>query len=308
MENINLNNNINIEKSAIYVVATPIGNIEDITIRALKILNNVDFILAEDTRVTLKLLNAYNIKKPLYSYHSHSTEKKINEYINNILNGSSVAIVSDAGTPCISDPGVSIISKAIENNIKVIPIGGISAFTALLSASGISGNTLFVGFLSNKSGKRKNQLKELYSNEKNIIILYESVHRIKACIEDIVNIFGENTYVVIKLMPKIYYVRSQIMTIDKIGGTQNIQFNSKVKYSDGPSQLGSDKIEISNESKIALQNKKLIDIVKQSPEIREEKVAEAKKRLEMYMKDGALRKEVLNSLANSIIDAMPIDE
>ena len=98
------------------------------------------------------------------------------------------------------------------------------------------------------------------------------------------------------------------MTIDKIGGTQNIQFNSKVKYSDGPSQLGSDKIEISNESKIALQNKKLIDIVKQSPEIREEKVAEAKKRLEMYMKDGALRKEVVNSLANSIIDAMPIDE
>ena len=197
MENINLNDNINIEQSAIYVVATPIGNIEDITIRALKILSNVDFILAEDTRVTLKLLNAYNIKKPLYSYHSHSTEKKINEYINNILNGSSVAIVSDAGTPCISDPGVSIITKAIENNIKIIPVGGISAFTTLLSASGVSGNTLFAGFLSNKSGKRKNQLKELYSNEKNIIVLYESVHRIKACIEDIVNIFGENTYVVI---------------------------------------------------------------------------------------------------------------
>ncbi|WP_157150995.1 flagellar biosynthesis anti-sigma factor FlgM [Brachyspira sp. SAP_772] len=98
------------------------------------------------------------------------------------------------------------------------------------------------------------------------------------------------------------------MTIDKIGGTQNIQFNSKVKYSDKTSQLGSDRLEISNESKIALQNKRLVELVKQSPDIREEKVAEAKKRLEMYMKDGALRKEVLNSLANSIIDVMPIDE
>ena len=98
------------------------------------------------------------------------------------------------------------------------------------------------------------------------------------------------------------------MTIDKIGGTQNIQFNSKVKYSDKPSQLGSDRIDISNESKIALQNKKLVDLVKQSPDIEEEKIAEARKRLEMYMKDGALRKEVVNSLANSIIDAMPIDE
>ena len=98
------------------------------------------------------------------------------------------------------------------------------------------------------------------------------------------------------------------MTIDKIGGTQNIQFNSKVKYSDKSSQLGSDRIEISNESKIALQNKKLVDLVKQSPDIEEEKITEARKRLEMYMKDDALRKEVLSSLANSILDVMPVDE
>ena len=102
--------------------------------------------------------------------------------------GAKYAYLVDKNIKCI---------KTIENNIKIIPVGGISAFTTLLSASGISGNTLFVGFLSNKSGKRKNQLKELYSNEKNIIVLYESVHRIKACIEDIVNIFGENTYIVI---------------------------------------------------------------------------------------------------------------
>ena len=111
MEFFNNNENNQIKKSAIYVVATPIGNMEDITIRALKTLNNVDFILAEDTRVAIKLLNFYKIKKPLYSYHSHSSENKINKYIENILKGNSAAIISDAGTPCISDPGVSIISK-----------------------------------------------------------------------------------------------------------------------------------------------------------------------------------------------------
>ena len=197
MELFNNNENNQIKKSAIYVVATPIGNMEDITIRALKTLNNVDFILAEDTRVAIKLLNFYKIKKPLYSYHSYSSENKINHYIENILKGDSAAIISDAGTPCISDPGVSIINKAIENNINIIPIGGISAFTTLLSVSGLSGNILFVGFLSNKSGRRRNQLKELYNIEKNIIIIYESVHRIKNCIEDIVNIFGENTDIII---------------------------------------------------------------------------------------------------------------
>lgn len=170
---------------------------EDITIRALKILKNVDFILAEDTRVAIKLLNYHNIKNTLLSYHSHSYENKINKYIQEISNGKSAAIISDAGTPCISDPGVSIIKKAIENNIKIIPIGGISAFTSLLSVSGISGNTLFVGFLSNKSGKRKNQLKELYEKEKNIIVIYESVHRVKECIEDIVNIFSQKVDIII---------------------------------------------------------------------------------------------------------------
>ena len=186
-----------IESSAIYIVATPIGNLEDITIRALKTLNSVDFILAEDTRVTIKLLKHYNIKKQIFSYHSYSSENKTNDYIKQILDGKSVALVSDAGTPCISDPGVGIIKKAIENNIKVIPIGGISAFTTLLSASGISGDTLFVGFLSNKKQKRKNQLNTLKENEKNIIVLYESVHRVVNCIEDINEVFGENTQIIV---------------------------------------------------------------------------------------------------------------
>lgn len=191
------NKEINIEKKSIYVVATPIGNMEDITIRALKVLNSVDFILSEDTRVAMKLLNYYNIKKSIFPYHSHSKENKIDTYIKKVLDGKSTAIISDAGTPCISDPGVSIIKKAIENEIKIIPIGGISAFTTLLSASGISGDTLFIGFLSNKSGKRKNQLKSIKEKYNNIIVIYESVHRIIKCLEDIVNIFGEKIELIV---------------------------------------------------------------------------------------------------------------
>lgn len=170
---------------------------EDITIRALKILRNADFILSEDTRVALKLLNFYNIKNTLFSYNSHSSKHKIDGYINDILKGKSAAIISDAGTPCISDPGVSIIKTAIEKNIKIVPAGGISAFTSLLSVSGLSGDTFFAGFLSNKSGKRRNQLKKLHQNQKSIIAIYESVHRVKECIWDIVNIFGEKTNIVI---------------------------------------------------------------------------------------------------------------
>lgn len=187
-----------IEKNTLYVVATPIGNLSDITIRALDILKKVDFILAEDTRTASKLLNYYKIKNTLISYHSHSSKVRVEQSIAMIKNGESGALISDAGTPCISDPGVTLINLAIEKKIKIVPIGGISAFTSLLSVSGLStGHTLFVGFLSNKSGSRRNQLKNLKENEHNLIVLYESVHRIISCMEDIVNIFGENTDIVL---------------------------------------------------------------------------------------------------------------
>lgn len=186
-----------VEKNTLYVVATPIGNMSDITIRALHILKNTDFILAEDTRVTSRLLNYYGIKNTLIAYHSHSSKVKTEQCISMIENGKSAALVSDAGTPSISDPGVSLINTALSRNVKVVPIGGISAFTSLLSVSGLSGYTLFVGFLSNKHGSRKNQMKKLKETESNIIVFYESVHRIIPFIEDVVNIFGENTEVVV---------------------------------------------------------------------------------------------------------------
>lgn len=176
-----------------YVVATPIGNLADITFRAVETLKEVNFILAEDTRHAINLLNHYNIKKELLSYHSASSKTRVETAIKRIERGESAALISDAGTPCISDPGVTLVAKAIENNITVVPIPGVTAFTALLSVSGVSvGGCLFLGFLSNKSGTRRNQLKNMFENEKKLLVIYESVHRIEAFIEDVFVIFGDS--------------------------------------------------------------------------------------------------------------------
>lgn len=189
---------MDILEKTIYVVATPIGNMSDITYRAVDTLKNVSFIMAEDTRVSSKLLNHYQIKKELVSYHSHSSNVRIEYLLSRIEKGDSAALISDAGTPAISDPGVVLVAKALERNINIVPIPGVSAFTTLLSVSGIPiNNMLFMGFLSNKPGKRKNQLSKIYECEKKIIVFYESVHRIEAFLKDISSIFGENTYIVL---------------------------------------------------------------------------------------------------------------
>ncbi len=193
-----LDNSLAQEKPCLYVVATPIGNLGDITYRAIKTLKNVDFILAEDTRHTSKLLNYYEIKKPITSYHSHSSKSKSLKLLDRIESGESAALVSDAGTPCISDPGVLIVKEALERGIKVVPIPGVSAMTALACVSGVSvAPMLYVGFLSNKSATRKNQLTALYENEKKLIVFYESVHRIKAFLEDVHSIFDKSSSVVV---------------------------------------------------------------------------------------------------------------
>ena len=185
-------------KNTIYIVSTPIGNLEDITFRAIQVLNDVDFIMAEDTRVSVKLLNHYNIKKEMIAYHSHSSDVRVNTCLSKIENGMSAALISDAGTPCISDPGVSLVAEALKRNISVVPIPGVTAFTTLLQASGLPCNNFaFFGFLSNKGGTRKNQLKNIHENEKKVAIIYESVHRIEACIKDINDIFGEETPIVL---------------------------------------------------------------------------------------------------------------
>jgi len=189
---------MDILEKTIYVVATPIGNMSDITYRAVHTLKNVSFIMAEDTRVSSKLLHYYEIKKEMVSYHSHSSNVKLESLLSRIEKGESAALISDAGTPAISDPGVVLVSRALERNISVVPIPGVTAFTTLLSVSGLPvNNMLFVGFLSNKPGKRKNQLQALYENDKKVIVFYESVHRIEAFMEDVSNIFGSDTHIVL---------------------------------------------------------------------------------------------------------------
>ena len=164
----------------LYIVATPIGNLEDITFRALRILKEVDYILCEDTRTTKKLLNRYEIKTKTISYHAHSTSAKESSIINMLKEGNNLALVSDAGTPCISDPGVLLVAnvrKELGVDAKVVPIPGPSAIISALSASGIpSSEFVFLGFLPHKKG-RETLFKEI-AISKRTIVFYESTHRI----------------------------------------------------------------------------------------------------------------------------------
>lgn len=168
------------EIGTLYIVATPIGNMEDITLRALRILKEVDYVLCEDTRTTQNLLNKYDIKTKTMSYHAHSTDGRELTIINLLKGGKNLALVSDAGTPCISDPGVMLVSnirKEFGLDAKVSPIPGPSALISALSASGISSaEFVFLGFLPHKKG-RETIFKEIVKSEK-VIVFYESTHRI----------------------------------------------------------------------------------------------------------------------------------
>lgn len=188
----------------LYVVATPIGNLEDITLRALRILKEVNLIACEDTRHTKILLNHYNIKTPTISYHQHSRIKKVDELIRLMKEGKDIALVTDAGTPGISDPGVVLISYAIESKIDIVSIPGPSAFLAAASVSGLPlNNFLYLGFLPKKKG-RKTLLKNLKTKElKNkTIIFYESPYRIIKTLEELQEFLGDREVVVCRELTK----------------------------------------------------------------------------------------------------------
>lgn len=175
----------------LYLVATPIGNLEEITYRAVKILEEVDYIGAEDTRNTIKLLNHFNIKTKLISHHEHNLTQAIPKLINLMLNGNNIALVSDAGYPAISDPGYELVKEAIENDINVIPISGASACLNALVISGIAPQPfLFYGFLDHHDKKKKKELEKL-KNYEETIIFYESPHRITKTLKLMLEIFGD---------------------------------------------------------------------------------------------------------------------
>lgn len=188
----------------LYIVATPIGNLEDITLRAMRILKEVDLIAAEDTRHTRKLLNAYEISTPLISLHEHNEREKSSAVIAKIKSGMSVAYVTDAGTPCISDPGYLLVKAARAENIRVIPVPGVSAVITALSVAGFPvDNFMFCGFLPAKENKRRKFLEDL-KDEESTIVFYESPVRYMAVLQDIYNVLGDREIAVARELTKIF--------------------------------------------------------------------------------------------------------
>lgn len=178
-------------ESNLYICGTPIGNLEDISLRTLRILKEVDYIAAEDTRRTQNLLNHYEVNTSLISYHEHNEEERGRQIIEKLKSGQEIALVSDAGMPGISDPGYKLVSLADEEGIRVVPVPGPTAMTAALVASGLpTDKFVFEGFLPRKDKQRKNRLKEL-SAETRTLVFYESPYRLKDSLECILDILGD---------------------------------------------------------------------------------------------------------------------
>ena len=188
----------------LYIVATPIGNLEDITLRALRVLKEVDRIAAEDTRHTKKLLNHYDIRTPLMSYHEHNERSTAPALVERMLLGESIALVSDAGTPGISDPGYRLVVAAVAAAIQVTPVPGPSALIAALSAAALpTAGFVFEGFLPEKRNQRRERLLAL-RDEKRTLVCYEAPHRLKDALGDIASILGDRTVAIAREMTKVH--------------------------------------------------------------------------------------------------------
>jgi 16S rRNA (cytidine1402-2'-O)-methyltransferase len=199
----------------LYIVATPIGNLEDITLRALRILREVDLIAAEDTRHSRKLLSHFGISRPLTSYFDHNKDIKGAAILERLREGQNVALITDAGTPCVSDPGYQLVRDAVAAGIKVVPIPGATAAMTALSASGLASDTFtFAGFLPNRQGKRRERLLA-FRDEPRVVIFYEAPQRLVAALADIAVVCGDREVVVARELTKIYeeFVRGRVADV-----------------------------------------------------------------------------------------------
>lgn len=209
----------------LYLVPTPIGNMEDITVRAQKVLNEADLVACEDTRHTGLLLSRLNLKKKLTSYHEHNEKQRAFELIEVIKEGGSVAVVSDAGSPGISDPGYRVVKAAIENNIQVVPLPGANSIIPALTASGLpTDRFLFEGYLSHKSSQRKNRLQQL-QNFAHTLIFFESPFRIAKCLENMLEVFGDRDVCVAREMTKIHeeFIRGKLKEVVETVNSRKIK-------------------------------------------------------------------------------------
>jgi len=205
------------QKKGLYLVSTPIGNLGDLTIRGLEILKNSEIILCEDTRVSIKLLNHYNIKTQLVSFHKFNERKKTKEIINELINGKKVSLISDAGTPVISDPGKILVKECISNDIPVTPIPGASSVITSLSISGFSDKFIFYGFLEEKKNKLIKELEFLSKINCSIVIFIPPKKLIKN-LEIVINYFSKREIVLCREMTKIHeeFIRCKVEDLKKI--------------------------------------------------------------------------------------------
>jgi len=252
------------QKKGLYIVSTPIGNLGDLTLRALEILKNSEIILCEDTRVSIKLLNHYNIKSQLISFHKFNERKKTKEIINDLASGKKISLISDAGTPAISDPGKILVKECINNDIPVIPIPGASSVITSISISGFSDKFIFYGFLEEKKNKLIKELEFLSKIDCSIIIFIPPKKLIKN-LETVINFFSKREIVLCREMTKIHeeFIRCDVNDLQKIKiydkGELTIVF-SEIKESTNPFGFltESDKKII----KKMIKNKTIKDIIK----------------------------------------------
>ena len=216
----------------LYVVATPMGNLEDITFRAVKILETVDIIAAEDTRHSKKLLNHYNIQARLISCHEHNEVQKTNSLIKYLKDGLNIALISDAGTPTISDPGYRLINRIAQENLPIIPIPGCCAAITGLCVSGLPADTFhFAGFLPKKNQKLQQALESL-QHESSTLIFYESPRRIQTLVETALNIFGDRSACLAREITKLHeeYLRGKLSEILKCLNEKDRQYSAAVDF------------------------------------------------------------------------------
>jgi len=227
------------KKGVLYVVATPIGNLEDITHRAVRMLRGADLIACEDTRQTHKLLDHYGIATPTVSYHEHNEEARAEELVRKLEEGLAVAQVSDAGMPGISDPGYRVIKLAIDRGIKVVPVPGASALTAALVASGLPNDAFtFHGFLPSKSGQRRTAL-ESFLGAAHTIVVYEAPHRIRETLEDIVMSLGPNRPVVVaRELTKVHEEFIRGSAAEVLSRLQGRELKGEITLLIGPGDTG----------------------------------------------------------------------
>ena len=264
----------------LYVVATPIGNLEDITIRALNVLKEVDLIAAEDTRHTLKLLNHYEISKPLISYHRHNEETKKNILIEKITAGENIALVSDAGTPGICDPGEEVIKEAIENNIEIIPIPGACAFVNALICSGINTKEFtFIGFLPLNKKLRKQKLNEIMETNKTLI-MYEAPHKLKTTMQDLKTVLGNRKIVLARELTKIHeeFIRGtvdELLTkVDELKGEFVIIIEGTLHTDEAKNEINNLSLEDHYKfyEKQGLENKEIIKRIAKDRDVRKNEI------------------------------------